>query len=192
MDLDKINNTKNEIIKNLPPEELETYIKCLISNLYESFINLDKDKVLASKELIEEATSLYTNTGNNTAFIKELELRLDKANKCLIKTLEEKSKLEAILSNEMINNLFTNQIETLTYSNAILSILVASYEREPTENLLRTVKQVHGVIKMEMALTKCLLENDYLVNLEDHTERINIIQKYYSNYETLTNKIYTF
>ena len=69
-----------------------------------------------------------------------MELRLAKANECLVKTLEEKAKLESYLSDEITNKLFTSQIETLTYSNGILNILVASYEREPSENLLTTLK----------------------------------------------------
>lgn len=189
MNIDKINNTKKEIIKNFNPVEMEAYIKSLISNLYDSFINRDLNKALASKELIEEASSIYVNDGYSNTFTKELEFRLTKANECLINTLEEKHKVECFLSEEVVKNLLTNQIETLTYSNGILNILIAGYEREPSENLLITLKQVHELIKMELTLTKCLLENNYLVGLEDHTDKINIIRDSYNRYEKLAARI---
>lgn len=187
--INQINNSKKDIIKNFNSDELEAYIKSLISNLYEAFINTDFDKALASKELIEEVTSLYGNDYNNNLFITELKLRLASANEWLIKTLEEKSKVESFLSEEITKNLFNGQIETLTYSNGILNILVSSYEREPTENLLATVKEVHEVIKLELTFPKVLLESNYFVGLEDHTEKVNTIRELYSTYEKLASKI---
>lgn len=192
MNLDKINNTKKEIIKNFAPVEMEAYIKSLISNLYESFIKQDYDKALASKELIEEASSLYINDGYSNTFTKELEFRLAKANECLINTLEDKAKVESFLHEELSSNLFSNQIETLTYSNGILNILVSAYEKQPTENLLTALKEVHRLIEMELTLTKCLLENNYLVGLVDHKEKIDLIRDSYNRYEKLASKINSF
>lgn len=192
MNLNKINETKKDILKNLNPVEMELYIKKLISNLYEAFINQDTDRALASKELIEEATSIYNSEGYNNTFTKELEYRLAKANECLINTLEEKSKLESYISEEIARNFFNNQIETLTYSNGILSILIASYEKAPSENLLTTVKEVHRLIEMELTLTKHLLENNYLVGLVDHKEKIDIIRDSYNRYEKLATRIDSF
>lgn len=189
MNLDKINNTKKEIIRSFSPAEMEAYIKSLISNLYEAFINLDTDKALASKELIEEASSIYVNDGYSNTFTKELEFRLAKANECLINTLEEKNKTENLLHEEILTNLFTNQLEKLSYSNGILNILVSAYESEPTENLLAAVKEVHRLIEMELTITKCLLENNYLVGLVDHKEKIDLIRDSYNRYEKLATKI---
>lgn len=192
MDLTKINETKKDILKNFKPVEMEVYIKSLISNLYEAFINNDSDKALASKELIEEATSIYGSNYNNNKLVIELKLRLASANEWLIKTLEEKNNIENLLHEETLSNLFTNQIETLTYSNMILNILVSAYEREPSENLLRTVKEVHDIIKLELTFSKVLLENNYLVGLVDHKEKIDLIQDSYNRYEKLATKIDTF
>lgn len=192
MDLTKINETKKDILKNFKPVEMEAYIKSLISNLYEAFINNDSDKALASKELIEEATSIYGSNYNNNKLVIELKLRLASANEWLIKTLEEKNNIENLLHEETLSNLFTNQIETLTYSNMILNILVSAYEREPSENLLRTVKEVHDIIKLELTFSKVLLENNYLVGLVDHKEKIDLIQDSYNRYEKIATKIDTF
>ena len=189
MDLTKINETKKDILKNFNPVEMEAYIKSLISNLYEAIINNDSDKALASKELIEEATSIYGSNYNNNKLIIELKLRLASANEWLIKALEEKNNIEILLHEEKLSNLFTNQIETLTYINMILNILVSAYEREPSENLLTVVKEVHDIIKLELTFSKVLLENNYLVGLVDHKEKIDLIQDSYNTYEKLAARI---
>lgn len=70
MNLDKINNTKKEIIRSFSPAEMEAYIKSLISNLYEAFINLDTDKALASKELIEKQVLYMLMTATVTPSLR--------------------------------------------------------------------------------------------------------------------------
>jgi len=189
MNLTKINETKKDILKNFNPVEMEAYIKSLISNLYEAIINNDSDKALASKELIEEATSIYGSNYNNNKLIIELKLRLASANEWLIKALEEKNNIENLLHEETLSNLFTNQIETITYSNMILNILLSAYEKEPSENLLKAVKEVHDIIKLELTFSKVLLENNYLVGLVDHKEKIDLIQDSYNTYEKLAARI---
>lgn len=193
MNLNKINESKKQIIKNLNPSEMESYIKSLIANLYEAFIEHDSDKAIASKELIEEATSIYYNNGYSNSMAKELEFRLAKANECLIQTLEDKAKVEGFLSEEIIKNLLNNQMELLTYSNSILNILIASYEKEPSEHLLDTVKAVHGVIKLELIFLESLLQDNFLEDLsEKYPEKVAIIEDGYSDYEKLAMKINSF
>ena len=96
MNINQIQKERKDIIYNLNPYEIEAYIKILINRLYESFLEQDLEKALASKKLIEEATELFNSKGYINCFTKELEFRLAKANEVLIETLESKEKLKLI------------------------------------------------------------------------------------------------
>ena len=187
--IDSLESEKVKIIQGLKPSEMEAYQKNLINNLYEAFLEGNNSKGIASINAIEEATKLYEEKGFSNAYTIELGLRLDKANECLIKTLEEKSEVANFLTNEIIKNLLNNQMELILFSNCILNILIASYEKEPSENLLGTVKAVHEVINLELIFLKSLLERSFLYDLEDYSEKVAIIEEAYSTYEKLASKI---
>lgn len=187
--IDSLESEKVKIIQGLKPSEMEAYQKNLINNLYEAFLEGNDSKGIASINAIEEATKLYEEKGFSNAYTIELGLRLDKANECLIKTLEEKSEVANFLTNEIIKNLLNNQMELILFSNCILNILIASYEKEPSENLLGTVKAVHEVINLELIFLKSLLERSFLYDLEDYSEKVAIIEEAYSTYEKLASKI---
>ena len=187
--IDSLESEKVKIIQGLKPSEMEAYQKNLINNLYEAFLEGNNSKGIASINAIEEATKLYEEKGFSNAYTIELGLRLDKANECLIKTLEEKSEVANFLTNEIIKNLLNNQMELILFSNCILNILIASYEKEPSENLLGTVKAVHEVINLELIFLKSLLERSFLYDREDYSEKVAIIEEAYSTYEKLASKI---
>ena len=187
--IDSLESEKVKIIQGLKPSEMEAYQKNLINTLYEAFLEGNDSKGIASINAIEEATKLYEEKGFSNAYTIELGLRLDKANECLIKTLEEKSEVANFLTNEIIKNLLNNQMELILFSNCILNILIASYEKEPSENLLGTVKAVHEVINLELIFLKSLLERSFLYDLEDYSEKVAIIEEAYSTYEKLASKI---
>ena len=83
---------KEETISNMNPEELKAYQKLLVQRLYKSFIELNEEEALRSKRNIEETTSLVEDKYSNALEV-ELKLRLDEANKNLIKVLEDNKEL---------------------------------------------------------------------------------------------------
>lgn len=177
----KKNNIKKPNVANAKNQQYKTALTSLkVANEILKDIQIDK---------FEEATKLYEEKGFSNAYTIELGLRLDKANECLIKTLEEKSEVANFLTNEIIKNLLNNQMELILFSNCILNILIASYEKEPSENLLGTVKAVHEVINLELIFLKSLLERSFLYDLEDYSEKVAIIEEAYSTYEKLASKI---
>ena len=72
MNLNQMQKERKELIENLKPYEMEVYIKGLINNLYEAFLEQDSEKALASKELIEEATELFKSKGYINCFTIEV------------------------------------------------------------------------------------------------------------------------
>lgn len=192
MNLNQMQKERKELLNNLNPFEMEAYIKILINRLYESFIEQDIEEVLASKKLIEEATSLFQSKGFINSFTKELEFRLAKANDVLIKTLEEKGKAEANLSEIIAESIYSNNIELVNYSNSILTILVGAYNKEPSENLASVIKAVAKRIELELTVIGYLLEDENFLSNEDHAEEVEILIESYSTYEDLVHKINTF
>ena len=192
MNINQIQKERKDILYNLNPYEMEAYIKILINRLYESFLEQDLEKALASKKLIEEATELFNSKGYINCFTKELEFRLAKANEVLIETLESKGKAEANLSEVIAENIFSNNIELVNYSNSILNILVDAYYKEPSENLLGIIKAVAKRIELELTIIKYLLEDKDFISNEDHIEEVEILKESYSTFEDITRKINSF
>lgn len=192
MNINQIQKERKDILYNLNPYEMEAYIKILINRLYESFLEQDLEKALASKKLIEEATELFNSKGYINCFTKELEFRLAKANEVLIETLESKGKAEANLSEVIAENIFSNNIELVNYSNSILNILVGAYYKEPSENLLGIIKAVAKRIELELTIIKYLLEDKDFISNEDHIEEVEILKESYSTFEDITRKINSF
>ena len=186
VNLNKINKDKNKLIAELEPFEMEAYLKHLINNLYEAFIEHDEEKALANKEAIEEATKIYEAEGHVNSLGKELELRLDKANDLLAETLEAKQKKEIELSKVIVENYYTSLILDVSHANSILESLIASYEKAPSEELLSAVKNVAELEDNRLLKQNYLLEkrNSFIFS-----EEIEILKDYYNHFQELQKKI---
>jgi hypothetical protein len=186
--LKNIEKDRTEVIKDLKPNEMLVYMESLIANLYESFIEHNEEKALASRRLIEEATDLYIAKGYSNSHEVELNLRLDKANDVLTETLEAKQEQEIELSKRIVVDYYEELIDKVYFSNSILEVLIDGYSKEPSEVMLATIKEVAFRCSSNLYGIKLLLENheDKIENeavlypdiIEIIVEQYTIFQKY--------------
>lgn len=189
MNLNQIEKEKKEIIANFKPYEMEAYLKSLISNLYEAYLEQDSEKALTSKKLIEEATEIYLAEGYVNSFSKELEFRLAKANEVIVHVLEEKDILEANLSFRIVEDLYLNYIDNLKFYNYSLDLLVNVYETGASEELLSGIKNILERAEAEVIGIETLLEK----SSEDAVpELTSMLEEHYSNFRNLARKINSF
>ena len=134
VNLKTLEKEKKNIIKNFKPEEMESYLKSLITVLYESFLEHDLDKCFSAKKLIEEATEIYIAEGYSNSLAMELQFRLAIANSFLVETLDSKEKNEVELSKVIVANAYDNDIMKLIHDNNILKSLLSSYEKNLQKN----------------------------------------------------------
>lgn len=186
VNINSLETEKKVLLKNLNPLEMEVYLKNLINNLYEAFLNNDTEKALTSKECIEEATDVYKQEGYNNTLSKELSLRLSKANEVLINTLIEKDKLDSYIVEEILSN----DILTVINANTVLESLLTSYNTTPSEALATAVKNVAEIESNNLLQIKYLLENDVPED-NPYYEEIEILKDYYSTFQELQKKIYS-
>ena len=184
-----IERQKKEIIKNFEPEEFEAYLKSLISLYYETFLEQNKEKHLATEKLIEEAVNVYETKYPNTSYNK-LVYEVNKANELLTETLIKKSEL-AEAGKYYLSEWYSDKINFLIHNNVILKDLIEIYEKEPSEIALENTKHILGNIEAELIGTKFLLEKDVP---EDYPfkEDLEIIEEYYSQFLKLQKKINSF
>lgn len=187
VNFNKLETEKKDILKNLNPMEMEFYLRNLISNLYESFINNDTEKALTSKECIEEATDIFKKEGYYNTLSKELSLRLSKANEVLINTLIEKDKLDSYIVEEILSN----HIVTVINANTVLESLITSYNTTPSKALATAIKDVAEIESTNLLGVKYLLESDVPED-NPYYEEIEILKDYYSSFENKVVKINSF
>ena len=184
-----IETKKKFIIKDFKPSEMESYLKSLVAILYESYLEQDLDKCSSAKTLIEEATKIYESKGYVNSFSKELSFRLAKANEVLVNTLEEKHKLEIELSKVIVENTYSNYIETIINANAVLNSLLESYRKAPSEELASAIKDIVVIEDNNLTGIKFFIEDRSTSNKNVFSEELKILKDYYSTYEELTEKI---
>ena len=192
VNIHSIEKDKNKVIAELKPYEMEAYLKYLINNLYEAFIEHDEEKALANKEAIEEATKIYEAKGYSNANAVESDLRLSIANDVLCETLEAKHEKEVELSKTIVANYYDNEINKLMYSNSILRRLINGYEKEPSEVMLATIKDVAERVESELIGIKPFIEDRRTSNKLLYPDSLEIIEEYYSQYLDLVEKIDSF
>ena len=141
MDLDKA-------IKELEPNVMKQYIKFNVNNLYEAFLTGNEEEALASKEVIEKATKLYTQKGYENSICIELGLRLDKANSVLIDTLTERDNIKYNLSCLLTEGYYNKIYDKLKFINRLFE-LISSEEASASEgNIL--VKNIVELISLNI------------------------------------------
>ena len=176
---------KNVVFK---PEEMTVYLESLIALYYESYLEQDLEKHLRVNKLIEEAVELYEAEGYNKTSKNEVIFKLNKANELLGITLEEKDKLKVELSKVIVENGLDNKINSVTFSNSILELLLESYEKESSGTLASTIKEVAYRMESHNLGSKLLLENKHEVYNSIYTEEYEILKEEYSTLERLVKK----
>ena len=182
--INSIESEKKEVIRNMNEKQLQEYYKILISNLYEGFVALDKEKASGSKALIEEATSIYKQK-HGYRFIDRMEyhLRLQEANKQLVKALEEKNKLHITI----VEDFYIKAIDIISIYKTVLEALLDTYEKQPSKELASTMKDILHSGESEIGFKKQLLELDK--GTECFSEEVDLLNELYSDFETLSVKI---
>ena len=168
---------------------MESYIRTLIANLYDGFLVNDVEKMKTSKKLIEEATSLYESEGYSNSLAMELKLRLEKANNVLTETLVAKQEKEVELSKTIVENYYSTLILDVLHAISILESLIASYEKEPSEELASAIKDVAELENNRLLRHNYLLEEN---NSSIFSEEVEILKDYYSTFQELVKKINSF
>ena len=187
--LSSIERDKKNIIKDLKPSEMEAYLKTLIANLYDSFIDGNEKKALASKKLIEEATKIYEAEGYTDCLAVEYRLRLEKANELLANTLVDKQKTEVEHNKLLVEAILESLILRVITANNILGKLIATYEKEPSEELASTIKDIVEDYETGFSKYESTLEHE---NMIVFSEEIEIFKDYYSTFQDLLRKINRF
>ena len=191
VNLKTIEKEKKNIIKNFKPEEMESYLKTLITVLYESFLEHDLDKCSSAKKLIEEATEIYIAEGYSNSLAMELQFRLAIANSFLVETLDSKEKNEVELFKVIVANAYDNDIMKLIHDNNILKSLLSSYEKKPSEELASAIKDVLFIVESNLVRIKFLLEEKGIIKNNLYAEELEILKEEYSIFQDLVNKINT-
>jgi len=188
VNLKTIEKEKKNIIKNFKPEEMESYLKSLITVLYESFLEHDLDKCSSAKKLIEEATEIYTAEGYSNSLAMELQFRLAIANSFLVETLDSKEKKEVELSKVIFENYYSELILDVLHANSILKTLLDSYENAPSGTLASAIKDVAELENNRLSNRNFLTEHEISSYF---AEEIDFFKEEYSNFQDLVNKINT-
>ena len=195
--INAIERQKKEIIKNFEPEEFEAYLKSLVSLYYETYLEQDREKHLATEKLIEEAVKVYETKYTNVKYNK-LVYEVNKANELLTETLIDKHEKEMKLSKHFLANKVGNCYGTLCSSNFVLEKLVECYSKEPSEVMLATIKEVADYMAFDLSEYDYYLNNDFenLKRLEEVNEMFYNLSKFiaeeYSTYTNLLKKINSF
>lgn len=180
-----LENDKANLIKSFSPVEMEGYITSLVTILYESYLENDKAKALASKRLIEEATSLYESKGYDNSLAVELRIRLAKANEVLVETLEAKEEQKIELYKTIVANAYEHDIMKLIHNINILKSLLASYRKTPSEDLASAMKDVLYLVESDLVGINFLLEEKEFSENGDYAEEVDILKNQYSIFKNL-------
>lgn len=197
VNINAIERQKKEIIKNFKPEEFESYLKSLVSLYYETYLEQDKEKHLAVNTLIEEAVNVYETKYSNVKY-NNLVYQVNKANELLTETLIDKHEKEVNLSKHILADRIGNCYGILCSSNFVLEKLVECYSKEPSEDMLATIKEIVDYLDFDLFEYKYYLDNDFknLKRLEEVNEMFynlsKFIQEEYLTYTNLLKKINSF
>ena len=197
VNINSIERQKKEIIKNFEPEEFEAYLKSLVSLYYETYLEQDKEKHLAVNTLIEDAVNVYETKYSNVKY-NRLVYEVNKANELLTETLIDKHEKEVDLSKHILADRIGCCYGILCSSNFVLEKLVECYSKEPSENMLATIKEIVDYLAFDLFEYKYYLDNDFknLKRLEEVNEMFynlsEFIQEEYLTYSNLVKKINSF
>lgn len=179
---------KEETISNMNPEELKAYQKLLIQRLYKSFIELNEEEALRSKRNIEETTSLVEDKYSN-ALEMELKLRLDEANKNLIKVLEDNKEL----SKYYLERIHEDYIDIIGLSNAILKALLSFNESSNPKGFKELILDIFESIDERLKLISFyigLFEDEYILpNTDQEDFLINELIEEYDEFKAIAKQI---
>lgn len=179
---------KEETISNMNPEELKAYQKLLVQRLYKSFIELNEEEALRSKRNIEETTSLVEDKYSNALEV-ELKLRLDEANKNLIKVLEDNKEL----SKYYLERIHEDYIDIIGLSNAILKALLSFYESSIPKGFKELVLDIFESIDERLKLISFYIglfeDEDILPNTDQEDFLINRLIEEYDEFKAIAKEI---
>lgn len=179
---------KEETISNMNPEELKAYQKLLVQRLYKSFIELNEEEALRSKRNIEETTSLVEDKYSNALEV-ELKLRLDEANKNLIKVLEDNKEL----SKYYLERIHEDYIDIIGLSNAILKALLSFYESSIPKGFKELILDIFESIDERLKLISFYIglfeDEDILPNTDQEDFLINRLIEEYDEFKAIAKEI---
>ena len=179
---------KEETISNMNPEELKAYQKLLVQRLYKSFLELNEEEALRSKRNIEETTSLVEDKYSNALEV-ELKLRLDEANKNLIKVLEDNKEL----SKYYLERIHEDYIDIIGLSNAILKALLSFYESSIPKGFKELVLDIFESIDERLKLISFYIglfeDEDILPNTDQEDFLINRLIEEYDEFKAIAKEI---
>ena len=179
---------KEETISNMNPEELKAYQKLLVQRLYKSFIELNEEEALRSKRNIEETTSLVEDKYSNALEV-ELKLRLDEANKNLIKVLEDNKEL----SKYYLERIHEDYIDIIGLSNDILKALLLfneTYTSKELKNLILDIfESVENRLKIISFYIDLFDEEDLVPNQDQEDFLINRLIEVHDEYRQIREQI---
>lgn len=179
---------KEETISNMNPEELKAYQKLLVQRLYKSFIELNEEEALRSKRNIEETTSLVEDKYSNALEV-ELKLRLDEANKNLIKVLEDNKEL----SKYYLERIHEDYIDIIGLSNAILKALLSFYESSIPKGFKKLILDIFESIDERLKLISFYIglfeDEDILPNTDQEDFLINRLIEEYDEFKAIAKEI---
>lgn len=179
---------KEETISNMNPEELKAYQKLLVQRLYKSFIELNEEEALRSKRNIEETTSLVEDKYSNALEV-ELKLRLDEANKNLIKVLEDNKEL----SKYYLERIHEDYIDIIGLSNDILKALLSFYESSIPKGFKELVLDIFESIDERLKLISFYIglfeDEDILPNTDQEDFLINRLIEEYDEFKAIAKEI---
>ena len=179
---------KEETISNMNPEELKAYQKLLIQRLYKAFIELNEEEALKSKRNIEETTSLVEDKYSN-ALEMELKLRLDEANKNLIKVLEDNKEL----SKYYLERIHEDYIDIIGLSNAILKALLSFNESSNPKGFKELILDIFESIDERLKLISFYIglfeDEDILPNTDQEDFLINELIEEYDKFKAIAKQI---
>ena len=187
--INSIENEKRNIIKNFKPSEMKSYITSLITILYESVLEEDYNKCISTNKLIEEATEIYEAEGYSNSLAVELKIRVTKANEVLVEVLDEKQEQEIKLSKVIVENAYSEDISRIFHDNSILKTLLASYEKNPSEELALVMKEILLKVESNLIGIKFILGKKEFTENNVYAEETEILKEQYSIFLNLQKKI---
>ena len=185
-----IERQKKEIIKNFKPVEFEAYLKSLVSLYYETYLEQNKEKHLATEKLIEEAVKVYETKYSNVKY-NSLVYQVNKANELLTETLIKKSEI-LTTAEYLIANSYSDKIDKVLHETSILKTVFEAYEKTPSEELASLLKDVLFMAESNLIGVKYTLElNEENFTKEDYPfkEDLQILEEFYSEFLELVKKI---
>ena len=184
MTVSSIEKSKKEIISNFNPSEMEAYVKLLVTNLYDAFLELDEGKALMNSKLLKEATDIYTAAGYSNSLTKELEFRLDKANELLAVTLDKKKNIVEYLLEYMLKIKY----DKLLLYNRIIKLFLQEYHISKDECIVSMLKKL--VLEFDVSDIKIYIdENNNTASGEVEVYDVILFEMVVNEYNNFTEMV---